>query len=482
MLPTTYLRVLGSQSPAALLWILTRGSYQPNLPHIVTMSRMLARAATGTPRRLLVEAPPRHGKSELFSHAFPLWYLNRWPSRRVILACHTADLASHYGRRVRNTIIANADALSVRVSSDSSAADRWDTTEGGGLYAVGVGGAVVGRGGDVVVVDDPIKGSEAAHSKTQRDAVWTWWRDDLIPRQEPGAIYVVMHQRWHREDLAGRIIESQAGEWTRVRLPALAERDDPLGRTEGEALWPERFSREALETIRASMSPFGWAAEYQQDPQAISEGALIDREFLSTVDVLPSDAYARVRYWDCAATKEDGCYTVGLLMSRNPRGVVTIEHVVRGRWNAGDVERLIDDTAAVDGMEVDVDWEEEPGSAGISVTDSRRRRLIGYRTHGTKATGPKWVRAQPFASYARGGNVRVMSGPWTHAYVDELTSATPDLKGYMDQVDATSGAFAWVVKHASDVPKPPREDYAADFWRERLSGPHRRRVFNPFRG
>lgn len=220
-----------------------------------------------------------------------------------------------------------------------------------------------------------------------------------------------------------------------------------------------------LRTIRAAVrdNPAINAAEYETtlgylppvlrkqlmdgDWSVVEEGALIGRESLPVVEGAPPRDVPRVRFWDRAATKEAGCYTVGLKMARDATGVVWVEHIVRGQWAAGEVDEVMVNTARSDGVGCAVDWEEEPGSAGLSVTASLKKALMGFRTFGTRATGPKWVRAQPFASYARAGNVRVCAGPWTGPYIDELTTATPDLKGYMDQVDATSGGFAWLATH-----------------------------------
>jgi predicted phage terminase large subunit-like protein len=189
------------------------------------------------------------------------------------------------------------------------------------------------------------------------------------------------------------------------------------------------------------------------------QGALIGREFLPVVDEMPADSHLRrVRFWDMAATKEAGCYTVGVKMALDfTTRTVYVENVARGQWDAGTVTDVMRATAQQDGSAVEVDWEEEPGSAGMSVTSMLRKALMGFAARGTKATGPKWVRAQPWASYARGGGLRVLRGSWNQAWLDEVTTATPDLKGLMDQVDATSGAFARLTKGGGLIGGPPRE-------------------------
>ncbi len=198
------------------------------------------------------------------------------------------------------------------------------------------------------------------------------------------------------------------------------------------------------------LSPVLKAQLMSGDWNVAEEGSLIERQYLPVVDALPHPNHLRVvRFWDRAATKDAGCYTVGVRMSMDLQRKVYVEHVVRGQWDAGNVDQVMLATAKTDGRHVAVDWEQEPGSAGISVTAHLRKMLAGWAVFGTPATGPKWIRAQPFASYARCGNLSLARGGWNEAYIDELVMATPDMKGLVDQVDATSGAFAWLTTNST---------------------------------
>ncbi|MBI1904529.1 MAG: hypothetical protein HYS13_25830 [Planctomycetia bacterium] len=223
---------------------------------------------------LLVSMPPQHGKSELCSKLLPAWYLGTYPDRRVVLTSYEADFASTWSRKARDLLEQHGDLFGVRVSKESSAAHRWDLAgRQGGMSAAGVGGPITGRGAHLLIVDDPVKNDDEARSPTFRENQWEWWQSVASTRLRPGGLAVVVQTRWHRDDLSGRILEQakrsgQSHRWRVVRLPALAEADDPLGRSPGEALWPEVFSAEHLERVRATKSTYYWRALYQQDPQA----------------------------------------------------------------------------------------------------------------------------------------------------------------------------------------------------------------------
>lgn len=274
------LRALVRASPAAHRWWLTDGAYDPFPRHVRYLSKRLALTVSGDLKRLLVMEPPRHGKTELVVLAFIVWFLDLFPSKRVILASHTADFAQWLGGRVRDAIEEHPDQLSVHVARDSSAKGRWDTTVGGGMFSVGVGGTPVGRGGDLIVVDDPVAGPEDVASAENREATWLWWNEKIVTRRETEkAVFVVMHQRWHEDDLAGRIQARATVPWEIVSLPAIAKPGDVLGRAEGEALWPERWSIEALRETRSGSPPRTWAAQFQQEPVP-AEGDMFKREWL----------------------------------------------------------------------------------------------------------------------------------------------------------------------------------------------------------
>jgi len=255
-------------SPAALAQVVTGGRFK-RPRHLEAISDRLVELTTPDSRasRLIVAAPPRHGKSELISHYLPVWYLERWPAKRVILCAYGAEFAESWGDKALNTTrTAVSDGLlRTRVRQDRASGSFWETEAGGYMKCVGVGGPLTGRGADLMVLDDPIKNAEEAHSETYREKLWNWWLTTAYTRLEPGGVVVLTMTRWHEDDLAGRLLEQQADPWDVLDLPAIAEEDDPLGRREGEALWPERYPVEDLEVKRrADARTFD--SLYQQHP------------------------------------------------------------------------------------------------------------------------------------------------------------------------------------------------------------------------
>ena len=238
-------------------------------PHLMHINNALYNLACGSGQRLIVELPPRHGKSELIGRYFPAWYLGTYPERHVMYASYEARQARKYGRLARNVLAeCGLRFFDVQVAPDASAADLWSLAgREGGMVTAGVGGPLTGKGAHLLIVDDPTKNSSEAQSVVLRERLWEWWESTALTRLEPGGGVVLVQTRWHLDDLAGRALERQAGEnWQIIRLPALAEEPDLLGRVEGDALWPARFDAAALARIRDNRELYWWLAMYQQRP------------------------------------------------------------------------------------------------------------------------------------------------------------------------------------------------------------------------
>ena len=252
--------------------------------------------------RLLLLCPPQHGKSQLTSRRYPAYLLGRNPRRDVIAASATAELAEGFGRDVRNCIASqeyrNVFPATV-LAEDSQARGRWNTQQGGGYYAVGVGGQLFGRGG-MGIVDDPFGSWADAQSELQREKVWDWYRGTFYNRIRPGEPIIVIQHRMHEDDLAGRLIEHQkAGgdRWEIVELPA--DVNDPP--------WSERYDRAALERIRANTDPRQWSALYLQNPTP-DEGTFFRREWFRLVDPKKVNGH-KYTTGDFAVTEGDGDFT-----------------------------------------------------------------------------------------------------------------------------------------------------------------------------
>jgi hypothetical protein len=232
------IEVYARTNPARFARHVSGGGWQP-FPYQTFIARLISQAVSRGGGRLVVNLPSRHGKSELCSHWTPAWFIDSFPQKRVILASYGAELAENWGRTVRNEFDQNPNILTP-LREDSQAVNRWNTPDGGGMLAVGVGGSVIGFGGDLIVVDDPHKDWAEAHSPSIREKTVQWFKSTLYSRLEPGGTIVLLQQRLHEEDLSGYLIERHSDPWQVVRLPALAEPGDPLDRKPGEALCPER--------------------------------------------------------------------------------------------------------------------------------------------------------------------------------------------------------------------------------------------------
>jgi predicted phage terminase large subunit-like protein len=273
--------------------------------------------------------------------------------------------------------------------------------------------------------------------------------------------------RWNEDDLAGRIMEwAKQGEepWTILNFPALAEENDPLGRAPGEALWPERYDRRYLEVTREQDS-WAFAALYQGQPRPRGGGMFKEEWFRQMVSGCPADC-DWVRAWDFASSENKGDYTVGVLMGKDASGTYYVRDVVRGRWSAGERDRVIKQTSQADAdllgrWTYRVRGELQPGAAGKDHAGSFASLLDGFDVSVVPASGDKEVRARPFASACEFGHVRLFAGDWVRPYLAEVCSF-PAGK-YDDQVDACSYAFNCLALAGGSESSPATGEDRADF-------------------
>ena len=247
--------------------------------HHKIMAKLFKEIADGKKKRVIVNVAPRHGKSELTSYLFPAWFLGQKPDAKIIMATHTASLSEDFGKRVRNLIDTpeyREVFPSTLLAEDSKSAGAWNTTAGGKYYAVGVGGALAGRGADLLVIDDPHSEQDGkSNTRTVFDQAWGWYQTGPRQRLMWGGAIVVVMTRWSLMDLTGRLIAYQqnnpdADQWEVIELPAILP--------SGKALWPEKWPVEELKRTKATLEPRYWNAQYQQKP-ASDESAIIKREW-----------------------------------------------------------------------------------------------------------------------------------------------------------------------------------------------------------
>lgn len=341
----------------------TYPDYRAAEHHRLIAARLEA-IASGEIDRLMIFMPPRHGKSELGSVRFPAWYLGQYPNNSIIAASYNSDLASDFGRQVRN-IVGSPEyhaLYPVELAADSQAADRWHTNKGGSYVSAGVGTGVTGRGANVLLIDDPFKDREEADSERYRDRVWGWYTSVAYTRLEAmlsentdsyllpekiseeknsgnlkpisGAI-VVINTRWHEDDLTGRLLDEEkkgGDKWEVLDLPA--QRD-------GKALWPAKFDWDALERIRKAIGPRDFSALYMQSPSP-QEGIFFKREWVRWFDEFPKDMHIYGAS-DYAVSKGGGDWTVHGVF-----GVDAVENIYILDWWRGQtssdvwVEKFLD--------------------------------------------------------------------------------------------------------------------------------------------
>lgn len=300
--------------------------------------------------RLMLFMPPRHGKSTLASVAFPAWHLGRHPNHEFISCSYSGSLAMNFSRKVRQLlrepVYKNVFEKS-RLDKDSQSIESWQTTQGGGYVAAGVGGGITGKGAHVMVIDDPVKNREDAESDNNRDATWDWYTSTAYTRLSPGGGILVILTRWHDDDLAGRLLkqaEEGADQWEVIKYPAIAEIDETF-RKYGESLHPERYNVDALEQIRKAIGPRDWSALYQQNPVS-DEGDYFSRDMIRYYEDEDIE-YAQLNYycaWDLAIGQRDrNDYSVGIVVGVDEYDNLFVVDVVRGKYDGFElVEQILD--------------------------------------------------------------------------------------------------------------------------------------------
>jgi len=411
--------------------------------HLELLNDKLLDVAAGKCTRLMVFMPPRHGKSEFISKYFTAWYLGTFPDRRVILTSYEADFAAQWGRRAREIVEEHGKLAfieAIEVLPDSSAASRWDIKgHTGGMTTAGVMGPITGKGGHLIIIDDPVKNAEQASSRTYREKAWEWYQSTLYTRLEPSGALILIMTRWNQGDLAGKILtdmENNGEVWDVINLPAVAETDDIIGRKPGDPLWPARFGVSDLARIKRTAGSYYWAALYQQHPVP-QEGGMFKRHWFKIVDSFPANC-RQVRRWDLAASQRKGDWTSGLRYG-TLNGQFWIIHWARVQENPAGVEKLVRQKAMEDGPQVLIRMEQEPGSSGLNTIDHYARHILkGFAFKGVPSTGSKEVRAQPVSAAAEAGNVFIVRGDWNSAFLDEVTMFPNG--DHDDGVDTLSGA------------------------------------------
>ena len=299
--------------------------------HHARMAAAFERVANGECKRLIINMPPRHTKSEFASYLLPAWFLGRFPHKKVIQTAHTAELSVGFGRKVRNLVdseVYHSIFPDLHLSADSKAAGRWNTSKGGDYFAIGVGGAVTGKGADLLIIDDPHSEQEAALAQVNPDIydkTYEWYTSGPRQRLQPGGAIIMVMTRWSLRDLTGQVLKSSAArggdEWEVIEFPAILPSGNPL--------WPEFWSLDELEALRTELPNSKWQAQYQQQPTSDSS-AIVKREWwkIWEKDTPPQCEYV-LQTWDTAFEKNtradySACTTWGVFYNDDDNGQANI--------------------------------------------------------------------------------------------------------------------------------------------------------------
>lgn len=403
--------------------------------------------------RYIITIPPRHGKSEFISNYVPTWYLDTFPDRRIILASYAAKFAAKWGRKTR-TNLETFDLSRTIIRQDSRAADRFETTKGGGMITAGVGGPITGEGANLAIIDDPIKNWQEAMSETRRQTIKDWFESTLYTRLEPNSTIILLMTRWHEDDLAGYLINEHEDDWELINMPAIAESNDLLGRKLGEALCPQRYDAETLEKIMRAVGSRVSNSLYQQRP-APAEGEHWKRSYWQywNHQTLPDDFETIIQSWDLTfkdhAQSKSGKvdWVVGQVWGKLKANYYLLDQV-RGQWGFTKTKEMI--------VQLSKKWPKakrkliEDKANGAAVQDDLKDSVTGLILIEPK--GGKLARVTASEPAIESGNVYLPDPsiyPWVKDFIEEAAAFGPQAKND-DQVDAASQAILYLDGGVSD--------------------------------
>lgn len=437
------------------------------LPHQKYIAPYLQRIANGERLFIIVELPPQHGKSTFITETFPAYYLMKNPDKLAMVVSYSEELFKKFGRKNREKFRLYSDELfNLNISSETASVSEWGIQGHlGQLYSTSILGGATGRGANLIIIDDPIKNRAEAESKTIRDKIYAEWQDTFYSRLSADGSVIVIMTRWHEDDLAGRLIKEQKLPWNEIRIPAIAEENDLLGREIGQALAPEiGKDEEWAEQTKAVTGSRGWFALYQQRPTPAG-GDIFKRSwakfYVPTIEmkvkfglgedvaVMPQSFSQQVQSWDCTfKNKDTSDYVAGHVWARAQADFYLLD---RHHERMGIVETM----RAIESMTAR--WPDakakliEDKANGSAVIEMLQKKIPGIVP--VNPEGGKEVRAQAVAPFWESGNVYLphpLWKPWVDEMLDEIESF-PNAE-HDDDVDAMSQGLVKM-----DKPFDPKE-------------------------
>ena len=435
--------------------------------HHNKMAQAFERVARGETKRLIINMPPRHTKSEFASYLLPAWFLGKYPHKKVIQTSHTAELAVGFGRKVRNLVdqdIYKEIFPGMGLQADSKAAGRWATNQGGDYFAIGVGGAVTGKGADLLIIDDPHSEQEAAlaeNSPEIYDKTYEWYTSGPRQRLQPGGSIIVVATRWSKKDLTGQVLRAAAQrsgeEWEVIEFPAILP--------SGKPLWPEFWPLEELEALKRELPNSKWMAQYQQNPT--SEGAaIVKRDWWKIWEKEdPPSCEFTLMAWDTAFEKNNradysACTHWGVFYQEDDNGVmqanIILLNAFRDRMEFPELKRVV--------LEHYREW--EPDSIIIEKKASGAPLIYELRAMGIPAQeftptrgNDKIARLNAVSDLFASGRVWTPNKHWADEVIDEVASfPAGEHDDYVDSVSLAlmrfrKGGFIRTILDEEDEPK-----------------------------
>jgi len=416
--------------------------------HHAKMADAFERVARGECKRLIINMPPRHTKSEFASYLLPAWFLGKYPHKKIIQCSHTAELAVGFGRKVRNLVdteVYHNIFPNLALASDSKAAGRWNTSKGGDYFAIGIGGAVTGKGADVLIIDDPHSEQEAAIAETNPDIydkTYEWYTSGPRQRLQPGGAIVIVMTRWSKRDLTGQILKDALAndsfdEWEVIEFPAILPSAKPL--------WPEFWELAELEKVKRDVPNSKWMAQYQQNP--ISESAaIVKREWWMDWDSdTPPKCDFILQSWDTAFEKTQradysACTTWGVFYhpddAGNEQANIILLNAFRDRMEFPELKRVA--------IEEYRDWEPdsviiEKKASGAPLIYEMRAMGIPVQEFTPTRGNDKISRLNAVADIFASGRVWAPASRWAEEVIDEVAEFPAG--SHDDYVDTVSMAL-----------------------------------------
>lgn len=431
--------------------------------HHKIMADAFERVAKGELKRLIINMPPRHTKSEFASYLLPAWFLGKFPQKKIIQTAHTAELAVGFGRKVRNLVQSDdyQKIFATKLSSDSKAAGRWNTEQGGDYFAIGVGGAVTGKGADILIIDDPHSEQEAKQGNPAvYDGVYEWYTSGPRQRLQPGGAIIIVMTRWAKKDLTGQILKNSSkdgtDDWEVIEFPAILPSGNPL--------WPGFWKKEELEVLKSELPVAKWEAQYQQNPTS-EVGAIIKREFWKIwPDETPPACDYIIQSWDTAFEKHNradfsACTTWGVFYQEDDTGAVKTNIILLDAFK----DRMEFPDLKKKALEMYKEWNPdtlivEKRAAGAPLIYELRKMGIPLSEYTPYKGQDKTARINSIADLFASGIVWCPERRWAEEVIEEMASFPNG--DHDDLVDSSSqalmrfrqGGFVSISSDEQDAP------------------------------